>query len=355
MKKIIWITNSINQVGGVERVICNLSNYFSTMGYNVVIYSLNSRESNNNKPFFKIDDKVAIRHCGNDISSQSRLRLIISVRRVLTEENPDIVIGCHEPVNNAIIINKNSFNGKIISTMHCSHLFFSKKRILLTSLLYRFSDCFLVLTENDYNYFLKRGIKNCRIMPNALSDEQYPISKLNSKTIISVGRLTKVKGFDHLIEAFNIVHSIFPQWSLIILGDGEERKNLQNKIDDLGLNDCVFLKGFTRDVPLFLSQSSIFVCSSESEGFSLVVLEAMACGLPIISYNLPAIKEITGGNAKMVEIRNPQALSKAIIDIISSEDKLLNMSKMSLVQSQKYSINNIGREWVTIFEGLGDE
>ena len=135
------------------------------------------------------------------------------------------------------------------------------------------------MTHEDYelNWNLESRVS---VIPNPITFRNDVSSDLNSKKIISVGRLTLPKSFSSLIRAFRLVANEHPDWILEIYGEGVQRQELQDVIERLDLSNNVYLKGYTSQVQQKMLEASCFVMSSKFEGFGLVLIEAMQCGLP---------------------------------------------------------------------------
>lgn len=347
--KILWIVNNINQVGGIERVVINLSNYFASHGITVCISSLCSKRGT---PYFSVEDDVKIVHENYTISN--RFSIFQAVSYVVKKSDADIVIGCHDQICNAIVSCKSVFGGskKIIVTQHCAFEFNTKKRNVLNSMFYRWADAFLVLTESDKMKWRKLGIRNCEVMPNPLVNYPTEAASLKNNVIISSGRLTGVKGFDFLIKAFSRFHEVHPDWKLRILGDGEERENLEHLADSLGLKQSVELPGFTKNVIDEYMLSSVFTLTSHSEGFSLALLEAMSCGLPVISVDLPAAYAVLGQDAGIITARDEKVFADNLCKIVEDKNTMKQYGKKVIERSKCFSIEKIGNSWIELFNNL---
>ncbi len=147
--------------------------------------------------------------------------------------------------------------------------------------------CLTTHEADDYRAQLGGEGPAVLVIPNAIDDELPEASALSLPTVVSVGRLERGKGFHHLIDAFASLRDVHPGWQLRIVGEGRARRDLQAQIDELGLGDRVTLVGAVTDVDRELHGGSVFVCTSRFESFGLVLLEAMAVGLPIVSFEVP--------------------------------------------------------------------
>lgn len=343
--RILWIVNNINQVGGIERVVINLSNYFSSRGVEVSISSLCSKDGH---PFFPVEDGVKITHENRTVAN--RLSLFRAVYNTVKKSDADIVIGCHGGINNAIVSCKPLLKGrkKIIVTQHCSYDFDTKSRRILNSVFHRRADAFLVLTESDKAFWNRYGMKNCKVMPNAIVNYPTKTASMDCNVVISAGRLTGVKGFDFLIKAFAVFHKTHPSWKLRILGDGEERGNLESMVNRLGLTQSVELPGFTNSVIDEFSRSSVFALTSRSEGFAMVLLEAMSCGLPVISVDLPASHEILGQNAGVISARDENIFADNLSKMVEDKCTLIQYGQHAIERSKCFSMERIGDSWIEL-------
>ena len=145
-------------------------------------------------------------------------------------------------------------------------------------------DEFIILTEEDREQWNNPKIK---VIPNSLSFYPSEVSKCENKKIISVGRLEYQKGYDILIEVWKGVFEKHKDWILEIYGEGSLRKELEEKIEKLGLENSLLLKGTVSNIQEKYLESSIYVMTSRYEGLPMVLIEAMACGLPLVSFDCP--------------------------------------------------------------------
>lgn len=347
--KIAWIINNINQVGGIEQVVCGLSSHFvSAFGYKVLIISVNTTQSN---LFFPLNAAVEVRHCGLDWREQTRKKLGETIRTAIKDLDADILLTCHSPISNGVLMNRGVFKGKVIVTQHCACDFETKKRLLLNALMFRFSDAFVVLTENDRKIYKKMGCKSL-VIPNAMFSTVNSASTLEEKILLGAGRLTEVKGFDHLICAFAKVAPKHPQWRLYICGDGSLAPDLKRQAEELNISDRVVFPGFVK-MSEYLSRAGCFAISSHSEGFPLVLIEAMAHGLPIVGYALPALKEICGEHGALLASQdNVDALAEKLNHIFSSDELRYKLGHEALDVSMRYTVSSVAERWRALFEQL---
>ncbi len=151
-------------------------------------------------------------------------------------------------------------------------------------------DAFLVLTENDARRYRKVLAEDLRIevMPNATPSYSGTPSTLDQKVVTAAGHLRRKKGFDRLIRAWSMVAERHPDWELRIYGSGPLRERLEHMIETRGLQGKVRLMGYSTRLREEMAQSSLFVLSSRVEGYGMVLVEAMSCGVPVVSFDAPS-------------------------------------------------------------------
>jgi L-malate glycosyltransferase len=193
--------------------------------------------------------------------------------------------------------------------------------------------------------------RDITVVPNGIEIEDYQ-NRLHKqerespeKRILFVGRLDPVKGIPSLLRAIKIVCEVFPAAKLIVVGDGGEREHLESLADSIGIRNRVDFVGRTphENIPDYLCQADVFVLPSESEGFPLVLLEAMACGLPIVATRVGGVPDIIedGVNGYLVEYGDFQEMAKKILFLLDNQLLTDQISKNNRVKVQEYAWENV--------------
>lgn len=350
--KIAWLTNNINQLGGVEQVICGLSSYFSgTLHHKVSIISIHSSESCIR---YTLDSSVSVQHCGIDWRDLNFYQLSKRIGEIIVQLDADILLTCHSTISLAVILNKRKFSGKIVVTQHTTCDSYSKKRLYCNAALLRFADQFVVLTESDRVQYQKMGCRSM-VIPNAIFVPTTKKSSLNQPIILAAGRFEVEKGFDRLVDAFSRISKNHPEWKLCICGSGTLENQIKEQIEQLGLSKSVVLPGSVSNIQDYYQNASIFALSSREEGLALVLLEAIAFGLPIVSFDLPCTREVLGNGSLIAAQGDVISFAEKLELLISDVALRKKVGDEAFVTSQKYTIPAISEQWMQLFNKLLSE
>ena len=376
--RIVYCTPALYFAGGMERVLTMKANYFAEhFGYDVTIILTDGKE----KPiFYPLSDKVKVINLDigfEELWTCSFLKKIFFylkkqhlykklLNRELMRIRPDITVSMlRREINfindiqdgskkiGEIHINRanfRNFEGKDANTL--KNLF---SKYWMNSLLSKLRklDSFVVLTEKDKEAWVE--LKNVCVIPNPLSFTSTRRSTLSEKRIIAVGRYCHEKGYDLLLKAWGIVQNRTTDWRLEIFGEGD-RTQYEEMVDTLNLDRhrCVLNGRSSRIQDEFLN-SSLSVCSSKFEGFGLVITEAMACGLPVVSFDCPwgprAIIS-DGEDGMLVENGNVDKLAEALVLMIQNPKQRKAMADKAIENVQRFSIDQIAGQWKSLFESL---
>lgn len=236
----------------------------------------------------------------------------------------------------------------------------SKKYINKVKKYFKNIDKIVVMTKKakeDYEKWLKYSNSKAKVydIPNMLEESKVDnFANFNNKTLISVGRLEKEKDFLTLLDVFKIINEKYSDVKLKIVGEGLQRREIEEKIEKLNLNNKVILTGriSSQEVQEQMSASSVFVLTSLCESFSLVLCEAMEIGLPCVSFNIDVgPKEIiqSGINGYLIDNRDVNNMASCIENLLIDENEWNKISNNSIESVKKYYSKNVVNEWQKLF------
>ena len=379
--KIAYCLNSISRVGGIETAIVTKANALSRMaGYEVFIL-VTDHEAGAGAAAMLSESvsliNLEINYYEDDWKSKWHVLKGFFVKRRVHKRRltellniiaPDVVVSVGQSEKYMLPEIKGDWVS--VREMHY-HKGFRRQAAASRSTFYKIAarvsdfydyrckigkyDSVVVLTNDDLHDNW-RNRKNFSVIPNlATFSDIGKQSSLNSKRVIAAGRLAAEKNFSSLIRAFRMVADRHPDWILEIYGDGCERAALQQLTDSLNLTENVYLRGETAHIQEKLLDASVFVLSSAFEGFGLVIIEAMSCGLPVVSYDCPCGPKniITDGvDGFLVPTGDEQMLAEKMCCLIENPDKRAEMGAAALVKSENYGMDKIIPMWQQLFETI---
>ena len=218
---------------------------------------------------------------------------------------------------------------------------------------------YFVLVSNDLYKFYENQLKNynckCTYIPNILDSVPQHLAKLEEKRLVSVGRLSKEKGYLDLLKIYSVLSKKYPDWTLDIIGDGAEKEVLKQYIKEHNLTDKVTLHGFQgKDyIDKILNKSSIYLMTSYTESFGIVLIEAMSHGLPCIAFSsAEGAKELidSGRNGYLIKNRNYSAYIQKVDDLINDLEMRKKIGKNGRKSIHKYRGEEVIKKWINIIE-----
>ncbi|MGQ7330381.1 glycosyltransferase family 4 protein [Streptococcus suis] len=362
-RKILMYVNSVNQYGGIERVIVNLSNALSEK-YQITILVKDSPASvyrlNENISIHSINEKLKL----NMNSKLHRIlnvpynmiRSIISLKNYFKTNDFDYVYTAFPTNGLEIYLASKKHRKRLVASEHASYFAYNSIYKKMKEYLYPKLTYISVPTKMDTEIYKNLGYKAIYI-PHLTTYDKIENNSLLEKTIINVGRLTSDKQQMMLLEIWQIVNEKLPnnEWKLQIIGSGEEEENLQNFIL---LNDIknVEMVPQTSRIADYYSASSLFVFTSRMEGFGMVLLEAMSFGLPCISFDCPSgPRDIIddGKNGYLIPCYDKELFAEKICQYImsnSADKKKLGYEAIKKVEN--WDNNQIIKKWTSIFNSV---
>lgn len=376
MKKITFLMLHLNY-GGLEKQTITLINQLAkNSNYKIEIISV--YDMLNGKSFYEIDSKVKIRflskfgpnhkalkeacntHNIAEILKQSFIMIkcwyykFIKMKKAINKCNTDILVSTR--IEFAKMIKRHdTLNVTQEHSYKNDESYIRKIKKSFNNI-----DYVIVMTnkaKEDYENYLRNSKAKVTLIPNMI--EKLEIDKkadFTNKVLISVGRLEKEKDFISMLEVFKIVHLKDKSLKLKIIGEGTERKALEEKINELELNGYVELPGRmeSKKINQELTLASVFLLTSNCESFSLVICEAMRVGLPVISFDIEVgPREIITNreNGILVENKNKGKMAEEILNLLNSKKEWSKISNNSTENVKKYYDFNVVKEWEKIFEG----
>lgn len=376
--KIIYCIPGTSNSGGIERIVMTKASWAAEHGHEVMIVT--TEQKKNSKNFYELHPSIKRIDLELFYTEDSRGNIIKNYFRrqkkykahkrllkgIIEKESPDIVVSSFNREEKFLYKLKDK-SGKILEFHFCRNFRNIEKSGWLRSLYYRYItrkdrqtvskyDRFVCLTHEDKANW--GNLKNMEVIPNFLSIQPGSPSALDQKKVLTVGRLEYQKGLDRLIEAWKDVSRKHPDWSLEIYGEGSLETELKNLIKSYGLENSVRINKPTSGIAEIYGQHSCLVISSRYEGFPLVLIEGMAYGLPIVSYDCPCGPKdtiTTGYNGILVTNGDIKGLADAIGKVIEDEDLRHTLGRNGFKESKKYTIDEIMQRWIALFEEVKKE
>jgi len=356
----------MDQLGGVARIEADKVNWLAAHGYDVVMCDIEDWEM---KPYYPLDERVRFMVAHLQTSPGgilTRARNIwhnfSKVRQIVNEIKPDIIINAHCPLVTWILPFV-SHGVPTITEMHQSRqgleVFnrwaMSKFAALghkhLIRWIYSKYDRFVTLTNGDKDSW---NLKNCVCIPNFSSIDSVKHLDVENKQIIMLARLMPQKRIDLMIESWTLVANRFPDWKVKVLGDGLEKENLKNLINEKGIGDSFILDGAVKDVREKLYRSDVLCLTSEYEGFGIVLIEAMNMGVPVMAMEYVGVHDIIedGVDGYVVKFGDVKEYADKLALLMSSSDERKRLAKNAYKSVRKFDREVVMEKWCELFDEM---
>ncbi len=343
--------------GGAERTVSYLANAWAAKGWSITLLTLEATPS-----FYSLDPRVSYRPLGIAGESPSlwtavgnNLRRITRLRSAIRDASPAAIISFMDVTNVLSILATQGLRLPVIVSEWVDPDRHPIGRCwgFLRRLLYARATRLVVQTQRNLDSYSPSIKRIARVIPNPVmvpKEVQLAVAPAlrETKVVIAMGRLVEQKGFDLLLRAFGQIASKHPLWTLDIWGEGEKRAELEVLIVELGLQERARLCGLTREPFERLREADLFVLSSRYEGLPNVLCEAMACGLPVISFDCPTgPREIIrpGLDGILVPAGEVEALAAAIDRLMLDEFERRRLSARAVEVIERFKVERILGMW----------
>ncbi len=370
--KLTFLVSDLHLWGGGERVAMLIANHYASKGIKTTLLSVGRP----GRVFrFEIDPAVKVEYLNIPLESGwnlfRKIESFFAIRRYLrvrqdessetdasnnnfAENSLTVLLGIGNfPIILAAMVPK----GKNFRTIGCLHTPYKSLRHiwkLLRWLFYHRLDILVSLTHRDVP-LLRRYNSNVMVIPNPVTFYPESTAKLESKLILAVGRMDWLKGYDLMIEVFERFCQKNSDWKLKIIGEGPLKPEIEKLAKEKGIADRITISPATGQIEKEYLAASVFLLTSRSEGLPMVLLEAQACGLPIVAFDCetgPAEIVHPGEDGYLVQPYDFEGMSDRLLELASDPDKRKEFGVRARENVKRFLPNEIFKEWDEVFRNL---
>jgi glycosyltransferase involved in cell wall biosynthesis len=375
--KIVFLIHNVYGIGGTIRTTLNLAAALAERHEVEIVSMLRHRE----RPRFQVDPRVTVTplvdirdgsaDAADPLLSEPAVVFPAAEKRYsqysrltdrraedyLSGSDADVLIGTRPGVN-VYLARFGPARALRIAQEHLTHDTHSVKLRAELARHYAHLDAVVTTTEADAAIYRSRmRLRGVRVLgvPNSVPEPAVPPSDGTARVVAAAGRLVRGKRFDRLIDAFADVAAKYPDWSLRIYGGGPDKERLQGLIDDRGLGGQAALMGPRSPIEAEFVQASIVVSASAAESFGMTLVEAMRCGVPVVSTDCPlGPAEIIdhGADGLLVPVDDSQALATALLGLIADEPARRRMGAAARVSARRFDPAPIAGTYEELFAAL---
>ena len=347
--KLLFITSTLSS-GGTERVISLLANELATRQHYVEIICLNRHDV-----FYPINEDVNVVFAEEETGTSSIGKKMIWLRKYVKENKPDAVLPFMTDVYSVTLVSLVGLSVPVISSERYDPRASDWLYKTIRWLFLRLTTHLVVQTNDIKSYYSKTLQKRTTVIGNPVDEKVFqalhePIQK--QKRIISVGRLAPQKNYPMLIAAFHAIKKDFPDYKLVIYGEGPLRGSLQSMIDKLELTDKILLKGRTDSVIGELRRSRLFCMSTNAEGMSNALIEAICVGLPVLTTNVSGAEQLVenGKTGFVTPVGDLDSFVRALKSLLSNDQLMQEMGERNKRKGNMFKLDIIVNQWEQVIK-----
>lgn len=362
-KTIAFYIGSLRK-GGAERVFVNLAKYFQAEGYRVVMVTQYQKEEE-----YELPDGMEriLSDIGEEKVTASRavnfFRRLNKLHAIWKEQKPDLVLSCIGKNNFMTVVTTMGTKTRAVVSVvgEAKEEYPSRGMRMLANFLFSRAAGVILQTERSRGFFCRKVGEKAVILPNSLNPAfiRPRYEGMREKKIVSVGRMDANKNHEMQLRAFAGLKDKYPEYTLVIYGDGELRSYIEETAEELGIAKRVFLPGVVQDVAERIGQASLFLLTSYSEGVSNALIEALALGLPVIATDVPSggTEELMkdGVNGLIIPAGEQAALERAMDRLLGDPAYAQQLGREAARIQERLAPERVNPLWKAYFEELMDK
>ena len=352
MKRYIFFIGTLRN-GGAERVVSVLASQMAEQGLDVEILMYYDKPV-----FYELSSKVKVTAVEKETGKKGKIQNLCWLRNYF-KNNAKVVLSFLAPFNMLAIVSVFGTKVPMIvadrndPTKVPSNILVRKTR----DILYMFANGVVLQTEKNKSYFNKKVQQKSKVIYNPVDMKGYAGAALNAKKekiIVTAGRLMPQKNQKLLIKAFSEISLKYPEYKMVIYGEGPSRTELESLIDKLGMQEKVILPGNVSDLHEQMKLAELFVMSSDYEGMPNALIEAMCLGLPVISTKVSGKDELVQKekNGILVDCGNEKQLIEAMDELLENPERLKAYAQENVKLVEKLDIRLIVTEWTEFIDDM---
>jgi GalNAc-alpha-(1->4)-GalNAc-alpha-(1->3)-diNAcBac-PP-undecaprenol alpha-1,4-N-acetyl-D-galactosaminyltransferase len=351
--------------GGAERVLTILANTWASKGWEVTIISLNNEEWDS---FFEVDRRIRwvrlglLKEAANPLAGMwNNVQRVRALRRAICQSSPQVVISFIDTMNVLVLAAAGSLDIPVVISERSDPMKHPIGTVWnrLRRWTYPSASRLVVLSQAARVFFKGLPGEKLCIIPNPILG--VPVVEgetpylTHRPVVLTAGRLSREKGCDLLIRAFAMSRERYPDWNLLILGDGAQRNELEGLVDELGMKQCISLPGRVKNPYDYFRKGDLFVLPSRYEGLPNALCEAMVCGMAVVAANCsPGVAEVVqdGVNGLLAQPENVDSLAAAMQQLMGDKTRRASLGEEASLSMQPYRLDRVMTQWEDLIREL---